>query len=106
MNDKHNNHVIDIKILDRTYKIKCTPYEARELQVSAKHVDERMRKACHPGPTTNTDRVAVVTALNICHELLQLKQEQTQALQLMNQRIQNLRDRVKNFLATEEEIAV
>lgn len=101
-----DNSVIDIKILDRTYKIKCTSDEARELQESAKYLDEQMRKVRQTGQVMNTDRVAVVTALNICNELLQLKQQQTQSLQTIKQRIQDLRERVKNFLATEEEIAV
>ena len=101
-----NSNVIDIKILDRIYKIKCTPEEARELKASAKYVDEQMRKVRQSGSVMNTDRVAVVTALNICNELLQLKQQQTHSLQMINQRLQHLRDRVKNSLASEEEITV
>lgn len=105
MNDESNN-LIEIKILDRAYKIKCTPDEARGLQASAQYVDEQMRKIRQSGSVMNTDRVAVVTALNICNEFLQLKQQQTQSIQLINQRIQNLQERVKNSLDIEEEIAV
>ena len=106
MNDHLKNDVIDIKILDRVYKIKCTSEEARELQDSAQYLDEQMRKVRQSGSIMNTDRIAVVTALNICHELLQLKQEQTQITQIVKQRVRDLGERVKNFLGTEEEIAV
>ncbi len=105
MNDEANN-LIAIKILDRTYKIKCTSSEAQALQDSARYVDEQMRKIRQTGMITNTDRVAVVTALNICHELLQIRRQQNQCIDMMKQRIQDLHDRVKNSLAVEEEVAV
>ena len=106
MNDEHENDVIDIKILDRTYKIKCNASESHELQASARYLDEKMRKVRQAGSSMNTDRVAVVTALNIAHELLLLKQEQNNTTQTLKQRVADLRERVKNFLGTEEEIAV
>lgn len=106
MIDDSNGDVIDIKIFDRNYKIKCTEQDARELQASAQYVDEQMRKVRQSGSVMNTDRIAVVTALNLSHELLQLKQEHMQTTQRVNQRLQDLRDRVKNSLATEEEMAV
>lgn len=101
-----NDHVISVAILNRTYKIKCTPDEEYQLRDSARYVDQQMRKVSQSGTIMNTDRVAVVTALNICHELLQLKQEQTKSTQLMNQQLQNLLKRLKNSLGTEEGIAV
>lgn len=104
--NEDNSHVIDISIMDRTYKIKCTQDQARELQASAKYVDEQMRKVRQSSAVMNMDRVAVVTALNICNELLKLKQQQFQTVQNVKSKIQNLRERVKNSLATEEEIAV
>ena len=93
-----DNDVISIKILDRTYKIKCTPSEAHDLQNSARYLDEQMRKVRQGGMVTNTDRVAVVTALNICHELLELRKKQNQNIELVNQRIHDLHDRVKKTL--------
>jgi cell division protein ZapA len=96
--------IINVTILDRVYKIKCKQGEASDLQSSAKYVEEQMRKVRQSGLVTNTDRVAVVTALNLSHELLKLKQEKTQSSQLMNQRIQNLFDRVKNSVVAEEEV--
>ncbi len=100
----NNHHIIDIKILDRTYKIKCTPQEKNELLLSAQYLDKKMKSTSQLTPSTQTDRIAIVTALNICHELLQLKQQQSP--QTTNQRFYDLYKRIKNSLATEEEIAV
>lgn len=103
---KDANKVIDIKILDRVYKIKCTHDEARELQAAEKYLDEQMRKMRQASTVPNTDRVAVVTALNVCNELLKLKQQQNQLIQIINQRLQDLGNRVKNSLALHEEVTV
>lgn len=104
-----SSHVIDITIMDRTYKVKCTTDEEKQLKASASYLDQQMRKLSQTSAGANPDRVAVVTALNICHELLQLKQQQhqqTQSVQNIHRRIQQLRERVKGSLVTEEEIAV
>jgi len=105
MNDEPDK-LTAVKILDRTYKIKCPPDEAYDLQASAQYVDEQMRKIRQSGVVINTDRVAIVTALNISHELFQLRKQQNQSITIMKQRIHDLHNRVKKFLATEEEIAV
>lgn len=104
MNDSDN--VISIKILERIYKIKCPPEEAHDLQEAARYVDEQMRKIRQSGNITNTDRIAVVVALNICHELFTLKKQKNNYIDTMSQRIQELQHRIQKFLAAEEEITV
>ena len=76
MSDSEN--IIAIKVLDRTYNIKCPSEEAHELQESARYVDEQMRKIRQGGSITSTDRIAVVAALNICQQYLGLKKQQNQ----------------------------
>lgn len=104
MSDSEN--IISIKILDRTYQVKCPPEEAFELQQSAQYVDQQMRKIRQATNINNTDRIAVVAALNICQELLQLKKQKNQYIDEMSHRITDLQSRIQNFLAAEEEVAV
>ena len=99
-------NVVTIKILDRLYKIKCSPKEAHDLQESAQYVDEQMRKIRQFGHVTSTDRVAVVAALNIYNELLQLKKQKNQCIDLTNQRIIELQRRIAAKLAEEDTIVV
>ncbi len=101
-----DNDVISIKILDRTYKIECTPSEAHDLQNSARYLDEQMRQIRQSGNITSTDRVAIVTALNISHELMQLKNQKDNYINMMNHQIQDIQKRIQNLLAEKEEIAV
>lgn len=101
-----NGNIISIKILDRTYNIKCPTEEAHELQQAAQLLDERMREFRQSAGSSSTDRVAIVAALNFCHELMVLKKQKNSYIDGMNQRIKDLQDRIQNFLATEEEVAV
>ncbi len=95
-------NIIAIKILDRLYKIKCTPKEAIDLQEAAYHVDDQMRKIRQSGHITSTDRMAVVAALNIYNEFLQLKRQKNQCIDAMNQRIMDLQRRIEEKLAQKE----
>jgi len=99
-------NILSITIMDRSYKIKCPPDQAQELQESAHYVNEQMKKIQRSTNINNTERVAIVTALNICHELMQLQKQKNNYIDVMNQRIQDLQRRIENFLATNEEVTV
>lgn len=103
MNDTLEN-IISINILDRIYKIKCPSSEAHELQLAAQYVDQQMRKIRQSGSNTSAERIAVVTALNICHEMMTLKKQKNTHVDTMNQRIAELTQKVESFLAEEDEI--
>ena len=100
------NHVISVKILDRSYQIKCPPEQTQALQESASYIDQQMRKFKQNTQINNTERVAIVTALNICHELMQLRKQKNNYIDVMNQRIQDLQHRIENFLAASEQVEV
>jgi cell division protein ZapA len=71
MTNKPN--AVAIHILDKEYLISCPPGEEDALRQSAKHVDERMREVKNTGKIVGTDRLAVMTALNIAHELINMQ---------------------------------
>lgn len=61
---------ITIHILDKEYMIACTEDERHDLQRSADYLDTKMREIRDSGKIIGTDRIAVMAALNISHELL------------------------------------
>ena len=97
---------IVIQILDRKYNIKCSNNEVIELQEAAKVVDESMRHLKKLGSVTTTEQMAVVSALNISHELLLLKKQKNNYINVMNQRLQDLQKKVEKFLAVDDGIAI
>jgi len=50
--------------------ISCTEEERHDLQRSADYLDTKMREIRDSGKIIGTDRIAVMAALNISHELL------------------------------------
>jgi len=61
---------ITIHILEKEYMIACTEDERHDLQRSANYLDTKMREIRDSGKIIGTDRIAVMAALNISHELL------------------------------------
>ena len=64
------NEGITIHILDKEYKIGCSEEERHDLQRSADYLDTKMREIRDSGKIVGSDRIAVMAALNISHELL------------------------------------
>ena len=64
---------IAVSILDREFLVACTPEERPGLIAAAAMVDGRMREIRNNARTASADRIAVMAALNIAHELLTLQ---------------------------------
>lgn len=74
---------VNVKILDREFTVGVEPGERDSLVAAANLLDARMREVRGNNRMAAIDRVAVLTALNLSHELLQLKRaadERDQAL--------------------------
>lgn len=65
---------VNVKILDREFTVGVEPEERDSLMSAAHLLDARMREIRGSNRMAALDRVAVLTALNLAHELLQLKQ--------------------------------
>jgi cell division protein ZapA len=61
---------ITIHILDKEYMIACSEEERHDLQRSADYLDTKMREIRDSGKIVGSDRIAVMAALNISHELI------------------------------------
>ena len=68
-----NNHTVALNILGKEYKVICTKDEQADLISSARQLDQQMREIRHSGKVSGGERVAVLAALNLTHELIQSK---------------------------------
>ncbi len=68
MNDK--TQAVTVNIMGKEYKVACPKGEHESLVASAKEVDTRMRSIRKGGKVLNADRIGVLVALNLAHELL------------------------------------
>lgn len=62
---------VQVTLLGREYQVSCPPSEQEALLRSARHLDENMRRIKSRGNIHGLDKIAVMAALNITHEMLQ-----------------------------------
>ncbi|EAQ96421.1 cell division protein ZapA [Congregibacter litoralis] len=62
-----------VTILEKEYQVACPKDQQAELLLSARHLDEQMRAIRATGKVIGLERIAVMAALNISHELLQAR---------------------------------
>lgn len=68
-----SNETVFVKILDKEYQVACPREERQALIESAQLLDERMKAIRGSGAVIGLERIAVMAALNLSHELLQAK---------------------------------
>src|SRR5690625_877112 len=67
------SETVVVQILDKDYQVSCPPEERNALLQSAQLLDERMRTIRRGGAVIGLERIAVMAALNLSHELLRAK---------------------------------
>ena len=92
---------VAVRILDREYLVGCTPEERDGLQAAAHLLDGRMRELRSSNRMAGIDRIAVLAALNLAHELMQTRggsgekdKELSRTLADLTRRIDGLLDSV------------
>ncbi len=75
MNTPADNHPVNVRILDRDYLIACEPHERDGLIRAAAMLDGQMRDIRRNASTATPDRIAVLAALNLAHELTQIRNQ-------------------------------
>jgi cell division protein ZapA len=89
-----------IHIMDKEYRIACGQDEYHGLLESAKIVDRKMREIRDSSKVIGTDRIAVMAALNIAHELVDLKSNYNKTEDLQD-RLKGLNQIVESSLKLE-----
>ncbi len=64
---------LDIAIMGRTYKVSCQEEERESLLEAVAYLDQKMGEIKSSGRVGNAERIAVMAALNIAHELLEAR---------------------------------
>ena len=64
---------LEVKILDKELRIACPEEERSELLDAVAYLDKRMREIRDAGKIASVERIALMAALNITHELLTTK---------------------------------
>jgi cell division protein ZapA len=89
---------VSVRILEKEYQVACLPEERSELLDSAEHLNTRMREIRDAGNIVGLDRIAVMAALNLAHELLKVRGRGETVDAGVGQRVRQLRERVESVL--------
>jgi cell division protein ZapA len=92
---------VSVRILEKEYQVACLPEERSELLDSAEFLNGKMRDIRDAGNIVGLDRIAVMAALNLAHELL--KRNRSEALESaieseVTERVRKMRERVESTL--------
>lgn len=68
------NQLVTVRILEREYRVMCAPEQRRDLMESALLLDQQMREIRDSGRISSMDKIAVMSALNLAEEVIQLRQ--------------------------------
>jgi cell division protein ZapA len=91
-----SSETVFVKILDKEYQVACPREERQALQQSAQLLDERMKAIKNTGAVIGLERIAVMAALNLSHELLQAKSATSAPTNAAD--LQRLHDKVEQTL--------
>lgn len=83
-----------IHLLDKEYRVSCPAEEQEALMVSASYLGKKMKEIRDSGKVIGTDRIAVMAALNITHELLKTRSDNSSQNDALGTRIRSLQNKI------------
>jgi cell division protein ZapA len=95
---------VSVRILEKDYQIACAPEERAQLLDAAEYLTRQMREIRDEGRVVGLDRIAVMAALNLAHELLQERGRAEGLDQDVQTRLQALRERVEVALSDSRQL--
>lgn len=90
---------VEIRILDREYTVACEPQEREGLIKAAHLLDSRMREIRSGNRMAGVDRVAVLAALNLAHELIQSRRSESDEQRRIDYALNDMSRKLDRLLA-------
>jgi len=84
-----------VNILEKEYLVACQDDERDALFASAEYLSQRMKEIRDSGKIVGADRIAVMAALNLAHELLQQRNTGEEFQHNLSSRIRALQDKIE-----------
>jgi cell division protein ZapA len=76
-----DSQAVTVKLLDKEFSFNCPQDAEHELRASADFLNEKMLEIRKSGRVLGLERIAVMAALNLAHELIQNKNNQTESVE-------------------------
>lgn len=97
---------VTVTILGREYQISCPPEEEEALRRSARYLDKQMAAVKSRGGSLAYEKIAVMAALNIAHDLLMQSQQADSSVHDSAREIQQLEQKIDAVLLANRQIEI
>ena len=95
---------LDVTILDREFRVVCSEVERPELLDAVAYLDKKMHEIRDIGKVITIERIAIMSALNITHELLTTRLGSGFDMSEFKRRIKHMEATVDAVLAEQDEL--
>ena len=106
MSNTSETKTVTVTILDKEYLVNCPEEEHHDLIRSADFLDRKMREIRDAGKIIGSERIAVMAALNISHELLTQSSESGKIDSSIGQRIKGLEAKIEDALYQSRQLEI
>lgn len=89
---------VSVRILEKDYHVACPIDERAALLDSAEYLSRKMKEIRDTGKVVGLDRIAVMAALNMANELLNVQRRDTLLDTDVTARVRAMRERVESAL--------
>lgn len=97
------SNLVEITILGREYRVQCREGERDALNASVELVERRMRDLAE-ATRASGERLAVMCALNLAHEIFQMQATSGVDLVPLRRRINAMQSRIDEALSAQEKL--
>ena len=95
---------LDVTLLGRSYRVACNDEERDALLKAVAYLEGKMNDIKDSGKVAGTERVAVMAALNIAHELLSMRLGEGFDMGEAKRRISSIEAKLEAALAKQEKL--
>jgi len=100
----HEAPGIEVSILERSFRIACTPEQEAGLRQAVEYLDRKMREIRDAGKVVGHERIAINAALNIAHELLSMRLAGGFDIGELKRRMHSMAETIEAAMSTQNEL--
>jgi cell division protein ZapA len=103
--DTRDKGALTINLLGREFRVACSEGEETQLLATVEYVNRKLREVRDVGKVVGNERVALMAALNIAHELLSQQNAPAAPVDALGirRRILSMQETVDSALAADQE---
>ncbi|UCD69337.1 MAG: cell division protein ZapA [Betaproteobacteria bacterium] len=94
---------MDVTILGRQFRVACTEEEKQDLLKAVSYLDGKMREIRDGGKVIGVERIAIMAALNMAHELMSVRVDGVD-LGEVRRRMSEMRTMIDEVLSAQDEL--